>query len=64
MTINVYYSDLKECAYIKRNLLYALLDDWVTVKERCRNFITVEGPYEVLNSLYEPYPGWLTIKAY
>jgi hypothetical protein len=64
MTINVYYSDLKDCAYVQRNLLYALLEDWVTIKERGRSFVVVEGAGEVLNSLYEPYPKWLTIKAY
>ena len=56
---NIYFSDLNACPKLARNLLMAVLDNWVKVVRKEDNFVVVEGLWDVIASLYEETPGWL-----
>jgi len=60
--MSIYYSDFRDFKTLSRNLLFAILDGWVRVSRRTKNFITVVGAEDVLASLFEENPGWLKVE--
>lgn len=64
MFVKVYYDDLRDCWYLERNLLDAVINRKVVVNEQCKRFMIVEGTYDELTNLYKKDLDRLVMRAY